>query len=97
MDDANEDQADGDSDGVGDACDFAVADFDEDGDVDWADFAVLQASWLAQRGEPDYNQACDFDDDGVVDFVDLAVFANEWNPSLPGDLSAYQYLLHSLV
>jgi hypothetical protein len=93
----NPNQEDSDGDGVGDACDSDVADFDTDGDVDWADFAVLQASWLAQRDETDYNQACDFNDDGVVDFVDLAVFANEWNPSLPGDLSGYQDLLHSLV
>jgi probable HAF family extracellular repeat protein len=80
----NPDQADSDSDGIGDACEFVIADFDTDGDVDWWDLLAFRAYWLKQRNEPNYYQACDYNDDGVINFRDLAIFADEWNPSPQG-------------
>ncbi len=85
----NPDQADTDNDGIGDACEFVIADFDTDGDVDWWDLLAFRAYWLKQRNEPNYYQACDYNDDGVINFRDLAIFAHEWNPSPPGTLSAH--------
>ena len=83
----NPNQADADNDGIGDVCEFVIADFDQDGDVDWMDLLAFRAYWLTQRNDPNYYQACDFNDDGTINFQDLATFAKEWNPSAPDGLS----------
>jgi len=84
----NPNQADADNDGIGDACEFVIADFGRDGDVDWMDLLAFRAYWLKQQKDPDYYQACDFNDDGVINFQDLATFADEWDPSPPDGSSA---------
>ncbi|MBL7154172.1 MAG: thrombospondin type 3 repeat-containing protein, partial [Phycisphaerae bacterium] len=68
----NPNQADADNDGIGDACEFVIADFDQDGDVDWMDLTVFNAFLLKERGDTNYYQACDFNDDGVINLQDLA-------------------------
>ncbi len=74
----NADQADGDNDGVGDACPRAcLADFDNDGDVDTADTAIFSADF--GRTDCNVGEVCeaDFDLDNDVDTVDTAVFSAE--------------------
>lgn len=76
---ANNNQADADNDGVGDACPvFCQGDFDNDGDVDTADISVLGADF--GRTNCSTGAACeaDFDLDNDVDTADISVFSAEF-------------------
>jgi hypothetical protein len=77
---ANGNQADGDGDGVGDACEGMTvsADIDGSGRVDGFDLARLGRAFGAATGSPRYDPAADLDHDGLVDGTDLALFAPEF-------------------
>jgi hypothetical protein len=72
---ANPDQADGDDDGFGDACD-RPCDGDHDADVDLGDFSRF-AECLLGAAEPAVAECLDiYDDngDGRIDLADFAAF-----------------------
>lgn len=77
---ANENQADADDDGVGDACEAALspADIDGSGRVDGFDLARLGRAFGSASGSPRFDAAADLDHDNLVDGTDLALFAPEF-------------------
>ena len=71
---ANADQADADSDGVGDACE---ADTDGDGGTEAFDLAILLGAW----GPVTPDSVClDADENGFIEAFDLAVLLGAWGP-----------------
>lgn len=54
------------------------ADFNQDGQVNLIDLSAFVDSWLAEAGDPNYNQDADFNSDAIVNFKDLSVLASEW-------------------
>jgi len=79
---ANNDQADANNDGIGDACPTdCVADFDNDGDVDGVDAATFGADFGATNCTSGTLCEGDFDIDGDVDGVDAATFAADFGRS----------------
>jgi Dockerin type I domain len=77
---SNENQADIDGNGVGDACDDGtlIADIDLSGRVDGLDLAIFGRAFGASAGNPRYVAAADLNHDGQVDGADLAVLASEF-------------------
>ncbi len=73
---ANPDQADGDTDGFGNACD---ADLNNDCQINFGDLAGLKAAFFPNP----YDPAADFNADGFVNFSDLALLKSLFN-SPPG-------------
>jgi hypothetical protein len=73
----NDDQADFDDDGMGDACETGrlVADADQSGRIDGFDLARLGRSFGASTGSPRYEPEVDLDRNGLVDGDDLAALA----------------------
>ncbi|VAW50851.1 FIG00841528: hypothetical protein [hydrothermal vent metagenome] len=79
---ANNDQADADGDGTGDACPSdCIADFDNDGDIDGVDAATFSADFGVTSCLTGTICEGDFDLDGDVDGVDSAAFAAEFGRS----------------
>lgn len=78
----NNDQADTDADGIGDACpEDCVADFDNDGDVDGIDAATFGADFGATSCSSSTLCEGDFDVDGDVDGIDSATFSADFGRS----------------
>ena len=73
----NEDQADFDGDGMGDACESGVqaADIDLSGRVNGFDLVHLAVAFSTSCGEPSYDASTDLDRSCFVDGEDLAVLA----------------------
>ena len=71
---SNADQADGDTDGSGNACD---CDLDNSGTVDRSDFMQLRSAW----GTAD--DAADFNVDGIVDRDDYSILRGLWGTAYP--------------
>jgi hypothetical protein len=67
-------QADGDGDGIGNACD---ADLDNDGRVGTGDFMQFRSLWGTADG------TADFDADGSVGMTDFMMFRGKWGTSYP--------------
>lgn len=79
---ANADQADSNSDGIGDACPAScLGDFDNDGDVDGIDASTFGADFGSQTCLSGTLCEGDFDNDGDVDGLDASLFANEFGRS----------------
>ena len=70
----NPSQADSDSDGLGNVCDWDCGDFDGSNPVSWPDFATLASEWEEQGP----HLSADLNADMKVDTLDLAIFANYW-------------------
>ena len=72
---SNPDQADRDSNGIGDACQApanSIADTTEDGAIGCDDLIAVR-EWIGtRRGQEGYDAAIDTNRDGVIDIRDLA-------------------------
>ena len=59
--------------------DFRKAgDINGDGVIDDADADIFMKSFLAKRGDPNYDPACDFNGNGEVDIDDLFTLINNY-------------------
>ena len=73
----NQDQADRNGNGIGDACE-CEGDFEPDGDVDGSDLAKFAADFGRTDCETGLPCEGDFDEDDDVDGSDLAIFAADY-------------------
>jgi len=55
-----------------------VGDINGDGVIDDADADIFMKSFLAKRGDPNYNPLCDFNKNGEVDINDLFTLINNY-------------------
>lgn len=81
---SNEDQADYDSDGIGDRCETgaALADADGSSHVDGFDLARLARAFSAACAEQRYEPTVDFTRDCMIDGDDLAILTTEFGRSV---------------
>jgi hypothetical protein len=81
---ANENQADSNHNGLGDACEAPaalVADIDQSGRVDGFDLARLGRAFGSHTGNANFDPSADLDQNGVIDGADLALLAAEFGKS----------------
>jgi len=93
LEEANRNQLDTNSDGIGNQCD---ADFDNNGVVGGGDFIMLSNAWGATPGDAAYDPDIDMDDNdadrGVIGGSEFIWLSNQWGrdysedpqPGLPG-------------
>lgn len=55
-----------------------AGDINGDGVIDDADADIFMKSFMAKRGDPNYNPACDFNANGEVDINDLFTLINNY-------------------
>ncbi len=78
-DDPNADQADRNSDGVGNACSFAIADVDGNGVVNAQDRMAFNDTLGSVTGDPAYDPRLDLDADGDIDLQDELAYVTIFN------------------
>ncbi len=70
----NPDQADSDSDGIGDACAYTLGDLNGDDIVNYSDFMIFRSTLGKCDGDTGFMPEADYDSDGCITYADYQIW-----------------------